>query len=215
MKKRFTFLALLCLAAAYVSGQTITSFIVSPPQPGPADSITVYIHLNFNYSGCAGTAYYGGVAGNHIGAGALHCMGMLTALCADDDTVVIPPQPPGQYVFVFALSTGSGPACTPGIVPGDIDSVPITVYPVSGIAQQETVRPYAISVSDGHLSISWHDAGALPAWISVVNVAGQKLIDTGVTASRQELHGILTEGIYLVTVTGSGGKVWHQKLLCH
>ncbi|HYG49917.1 MAG TPA: T9SS type A sorting domain-containing protein [Flavobacteriales bacterium] len=113
--------------------QTISNIVLSPAAPGDNDTLTFYVYLDFPYMGCGGTAY-GGITGNTITASALHCMGMLAALCSDVDTVIIPPQPAGSYHFYFTLSSGyGGPPCSPGIVPDDEDTLDFTISSTVGM----------------------------------------------------------------------------------
>lgn len=113
--------------------QSITGFTVDPANPTINDTVKIYIQCTFPSGGCDGVATYSGMSGNRIQASALHCMGTLTVICNDYDTVVIPPLQAGQYSFVFTLSAGHGFNCSPGIVPDDVDSIHFTVSDMSGI----------------------------------------------------------------------------------
>jgi hypothetical protein len=131
MKKILLFSSFLILISTCLSAQSIQGFAVYPPNPTTADTITVIVETQFPSGSCDGEGYFNGVSGNEISAGGLHCMGMLAVICTDYDTVIVPPQSQGSYLFVYVLSTGQGIPCIPGILPLVIDSTHIVVTDVN------------------------------------------------------------------------------------
>lgn len=134
--------------------QTILGITMSPAAPDDNDSITFYIDLEFPYMGCAGYATHS-TSGNTVMADALHCMGMLAAICNDTDTVKVGPQTAGSHIFTFTLSGGyGGPPCSPPIQPNDVDSLLFTVSSTAGIGDIETAQLNIYpNPSAGHVNI--------------------------------------------------------------
>ncbi|HKR04476.1 MAG TPA: T9SS type A sorting domain-containing protein [Bacteroidia bacterium] len=132
-KKYFLFIIIMISAMLNSPAQTITSFTVVPPNPTSADTVKIYVQCDFPNSNCNGATYLNGINGSVIDAGGLHCMGSLTALCTDIDTVILPPLSPGQYTLNFLLVTGVTAGCIPNIVPIVMDSAHFTVSGATGI----------------------------------------------------------------------------------
>lgn len=112
-----------------LNAQVIDSIQVTPsPLISVNDTIRIYIYNTFPSSGCQGSASFS-KNGFNVSASALHCQGMLAAICHDVDTVILnPPHTVGAYSFVFVLNAGfGGPPCTPGIIPNDYDTAYFTV----------------------------------------------------------------------------------------
>src|SRR5687767_10214778 len=118
---------LLFVFAFSVKAQTITNIVLTPSSPDANDTLTFYVYCEFPYGSCDGTAF-SSVAGTDIYAYGHHCMGALTVICNDIDTVVIPPQPAGNYNFYFTLDAGfGGPPCSPPFTPNDYDTLAFTI----------------------------------------------------------------------------------------
>jgi len=129
--KHFTlFLFSLFFSFQIAHAQQIQSIEIIPAEPTVTDTIKIIITNVFPSGGCDGTVDYN-IFENSILASSLHCLGMLTVICTDIDTLVINPLPEGQYNFVYTLSSGFGPPgeCTPGIVPDDFETISFYVSP--------------------------------------------------------------------------------------
>ncbi|HLP10699.1 MAG TPA: T9SS type A sorting domain-containing protein [Flavobacteriales bacterium] len=201
MVKKLLFLALFIPQLS--NAQSISSIVLSPPAPNANDTLKFYVYLDFPYMGCAGTAY-GSITGNDINASALHCMGMLTAICSDVDTIIIPPQPAGNYHFYFTLSSGyGGPPCSPGIVPDDSDTLDFSITTVMGM--HEVSKNNSLEVfpnpSNGNLTIQT----SLPLSVNEKYVVRNEL---GQTITQGSFNGKtsleLPGGMYIVSVPSLG-----------
>jgi hypothetical protein len=114
----------------------ISSISVVPANPTVADNIEIHVAVQFTSSDCQpdNQGYF--VNGTNISASALHCVGMLTAICNTTDVFEIGQLPAGNYTFDFTLSSGfGGPGCSPGFVPDDNDQFQFTVSGAVGISE--------------------------------------------------------------------------------
>ncbi|MBI1287452.1 MAG: T9SS type A sorting domain-containing protein [Flavobacteriales bacterium] len=141
MKHLFTLCFFCSLHFMLFAQGSITSITVSPANPNESDDISIYVNVQLPNSGCDVQTQAHGLQGNTIGASALHCMGLLTAICNTTDTFQIGQLPAGNYTFDFTLSSGSGsPNCSPGIVPDDNDQLQFTVSTAVGIENVKTEK---------------------------------------------------------------------------
>lgn len=120
---------------SFSQGQII-SITVDPPTPTTADSVTVYVDLQFSSGGCSPDSQSHNTSGNNTSATSHHCLGMLTVICPYTDTFELGYLQAGVHQFDFILTSGGGPSpCTPGIVPDDQDVLSFTVTSAVGIAE--------------------------------------------------------------------------------
>src|SRR5690242_2674809 len=103
MNKIYTSLAILLfpLAGALAQASSIVSYTVVPATPTSNDTIRIVVECYFTNSACTGTVYLNGISPNQVDAGAIHCLGNIASPCTAFDTVVIPPQPAGDYSMGF------------------------------------------------------------------------------------------------------------------
>jgi hypothetical protein len=194
--KKIYLLLLLTIIGKFIVAQTITSFVVSPAYPTADDTVTIYIQCDFSYMGCEGTGFYNGTNGSEVSAGGIHCMGMLTALCTDYDTIVVPPMAAGHYTFVYVLSTGQQPGCIPGTIPIDIDSVHFTVTSTSGIesiSANNSVKFYP-NPSTGKITLQQKEFAENK--IQIYSSEGKLVKDFLFTNLNEEVDLKLAPGIY-------------------
>jgi len=208
MKKiYFSILVIYLLRLSSATAQTVDSIYYTPAVPSNGDSITFYINCYFTYSGCEGTAIYWGGNGDTITASALHCMGMLAALCYDEDTVIVPPMPPGQYTFMFILSTGTGPTCLEGPIPPDTQYVSFSVTPGAGIVSPDFENGMMVlpNPSHGDLVVSWQNSSVTEGTLKVYNTLGALQQMTTILPGTKRMQLNLPPGLYfLVNETGNG-----------
>lgn len=126
------------LSIPFISkAQWIDSLWVIPSNPTTTDTIYFYAVCYFSSGGCSQSTDTFFVNPPVISAYSLHCLGPLTYICQDTDIFVINPLPAGSYTFTYQADAGTGPSpCTPGIVPGPVDSVIVHVNNPSGIPYQ-------------------------------------------------------------------------------
>lgn len=137
MKKIILFVFTLAISLS-LSAQQIDSLVISPLNPTTSDVVTLYIYGTYGNSGCIGTAT-ANVSGNMITGSAYHCMGLLTTICNDIDTVVLGTLAAGGYMIDISLSAGFGtfPNCSPPIVPNDNAQLQIQITSPTGIPSLE------------------------------------------------------------------------------
>jgi len=120
---------------SFSQGQII-SITIDPPSPTTADSVTVYVDLQFSSGSCFPDSQSHSTNGNNTSATSHHCLGMLTVICPYTDTFELGYLQAGVHQFDFILTSGGAPSpCTPGIVPDDQDSLTFTVSSGVGISE--------------------------------------------------------------------------------
>jgi hypothetical protein len=187
-----------------MQAQTINSLTVVPANPLPTDTIYVYADCIFPYTGCSDKTQYISANGNTFSAWAMHCMGMLTALCNETDTFKINPLPTGTYTFIFQVDAGQGQTpCTPGIVPGPVDSVIFHVGTSTGIQQHANGIP-ALQLLNGPKQgcfiCRMPETAHLPVTLFINNSLGQRILSTVISSNNQEVDlSALDAGIYVIT----------------
>ncbi len=135
MKMIFTFFLFFISTAIFSQGQII-SISVDPPSPTTADSVTVYVDLQFSSGSCFPDSQSHNTNGNNTSATSHHCLGMLTVICPYTDTFELGYLQAGVHQFDFILTSGGGPSpCTPGIIPDDQDTLIFTVSSGVGISE--------------------------------------------------------------------------------
>jgi len=182
-----------------LNAQTITGIVLVPSAPDDNDTLTFYIGMEFPYMNCDGSAM-GSVAGNTIYGYGHHCMGMLTTICNDFDTIIVPPQPAGSYSFIFTLDAGfGGPPCSPPFAPNDYDTLDFTISSTVGLT--ERAKP-SLNVfpnpTQGSFSIVI-DGLQQSQTIEVRNQLGEMVLSK---PYQQGLQMQLPAGIYLVYLPG-------------
>lgn len=142
MKKPLQTISLIVVimcATIRLQAQIISSITYTPANPTILDTIYVYANCIFNSGTCEPSVSAASPSGNVIYAYALHCLGPLTVICSYTDTFKLDPLPVGNYTFLFQVDEGFGqPSCSPGIVPGPVDSVNFVVTPALGIEETAT-----------------------------------------------------------------------------
>lgn len=144
MKTIITWVLFFISTTLYSQGQII-SITVDPPSPTTADSVTVYVDLQFSSGSCFPDSQSHSTNGNNTSATSHHCLGMLTVICPYTDTFELGYLQAGVHQFDFILTSGGGPSpCTPGIVPDDQDSLSFTVS--SGVGNKELTTNNAVKI---------------------------------------------------------------------
>jgi hypothetical protein len=109
LKKLWLILIFICTSGA-ASAQWIGTITTNPQQPTEADTIIIIFENSFPSGPCEGAAFVSGIQGSGIDVVAAHCVGMLTVVCTDYDTIKFAPGSltPGVYFLNYTLMTGSG-----------------------------------------------------------------------------------------------------------
>lgn len=173
----------LCCVIFFVLGislghaQEIDSIVFVPAAPTSTDTIRAYVYLTFPSGSCADVGTYT-VNGTDIYGYAFHCMGMISTICNDVDTLIIPPLAAGNYTMYFTLDAGYGPPgnCTAGFQPYDVDTVPLVVTLSTAIAEQSAgeIHVYPNPATD---QLIVESQGGDCAVIQFVNVLGVVVLE--------------------------------------
>ncbi|MCE3229362.1 MAG: Secretion system C-terminal sorting domain [Bacteroidetes bacterium] len=213
MKTLFTlFFACAITSASY--SQQITSMTISPANPLTTDTIKIYVTNDFPSSSCFGTANFM-VSGNSVYANAMHCMGMLSALCTDVDTIKInPPHAAGSYTFYFTLDSGYEPSCTPGIVSDDTDTLFYNVSVPTGLSQNSKYNKFSVSPNPTKGIVILNTREELRGQLKITNLIGQTVFESapaGPVSKKIDLSGY-APGVYFL-IYEEENKIFTQKIV--
>lgn len=202
MKKAllFTFMGITSLASA----QEYVSITMDPATPTDTDPITFYVEMMFPSSGCEGTTN-ATPSGSTINGSSNYCMGMLSAICMNTDTLTYGPMAPGAYTLNLTLSAGYGlPSCSPPFVPNDNISFPFTVSTTMGVkdfgnAQKLEVFP---NPAKGFVNINWTGSLTAPLKVNLVDGTGRLVATENLTGNTLSFKA--EPGIYFVQIPDKG-----------
>ena len=123
----------LCCLANFLSAQgVINSIEIVPPSPTVNDSVQLVGHFTFTSGGCAKELFVATVVGSSVIAEARHCLGMLTVICDESDTINLGILASGVYAVDLSLYTGFGMTpCTVDSIADATDNSSFTVSPTT------------------------------------------------------------------------------------
>lgn len=204
MKKILLFIFLGCSIAG--KSQHFTGVTMVPAAPTDVDSITFYVDIMFPNSACSGSAT-SFVSGNNIFATCYHCMGMLTSICNDTDTIKVGPQPAGAYHLYLTLDAGmGGPPCSPPFVPNDKDTVDFTVTHATTTGVMDFGNDQKLSVypnpAKGFVNIAWKGSIANPLKVNLLDETGRVVATENLSGSGITFKA--APGVYFVQVPEKG-----------
>jgi hypothetical protein len=141
MKTKFLFSVLIYfISSPVIQAQWINSVTVFPANPVDTDTIYIYANVDFPSGPCDDKTISSSSVPPNLYANVLHCLGPLTYICNDIDTIVYYQLPAGNYTFTYQVDAGGSPSpCTPGIVPGPSQTISFTVSVANSI--EETGKP--------------------------------------------------------------------------
>lgn len=200
------------------SAQVIQSLNVLPANPTTTDTLYLYANIDFPSGGCSDKAQNIFVSSPYIFGAALHCLGVATFICNETDTFQLAPLAAGTYTFIFTVEAGMGPSpCTPGIVPGPVDSITIVVTNATGIGEVKT-KNQIFNLTQGsypgkvlvQLTPEIKLAGSVQ--IVVYNLSGQLVHQENIVSHLQEMSmENFNQGLYLFQLRTDNGMVQTQK----
>ena len=191
----------------------INSISVQPANPTSADTVRMLVECSFPSGACDPYLVNSSAIGNDIYGSALHCLGMLAVICNYTDTFTINPLASGNYKFHMQLDAGGGPApCTPGIVPGPVDSISFIVTPSSGVIDppaennfEITYDPYfqqLLILAPKSLLLSGKNI------VCIFSADGKLVIKKELALSTSPISISLNQGFYFASLfSGSGTKL--------
>lgn len=138
MKAIITFSLL--LFSLSMQSQNIMQLYTVPANPTTNDQVMVVAEMMFPSASCDEKFLsVTNMGGNRFDAGGMHCVGMLSVICYDNDTFLLGQLSAGTYRFFLQEDVGLLPSpCSPGIVPGPVDSIDFTVTLANGIGEPYT-----------------------------------------------------------------------------
>ena len=137
--KKYLFISFISfLSAMNCNGQWIQQLWTNPSVLASNTPVQLIAEVDFPSGDCKDKTLNVSQAGNVISADAIHCLGAASFICNDKDTFNLGLLPPGTYTFFYSVNAGMGPSpCSPGIVPGPIDSLTFVVNLASGNQELE------------------------------------------------------------------------------
>lgn len=194
--KRILLLSILFFTSLFCRAQWINSFTVTPTYPTSSDTITIVVEAMFPSGGCEGFASINSTSGNKFLASAFHCLGMLTVICTDYDTLIIYPQAPGNYTLQYDLTIGGGMPCVHDGNSPVVDSVSFTVtgtndLPVINATNEIRIYP---NPSDGKFFFVNKDKS--PGNVSIYSHLGQQIAVFTTESEKEAVELILSPGVY-------------------
>lgn len=203
-----------------VNAQTIHSITYTPVNPTTHDTIYFYSNCSFNSGDCNPYQTNLSMIGDSVLASALHCLGPLTFICYYTDTFKVNPLPAGNYHFIFQVDEGlGGPPCTPGIVPGPVDSINFVVNAATSVADLESemhnfsIYPKPVENSF-HLLVHSKINSTANFNFTIYSAIGQKINTRKLTDTNTDISvSSLARGIYFCGISDEKNASKLQKLL--
>lgn len=199
MKNLFLSLVVVALTFSSVSGQYIQQLNLIPPQPVSSGPVSIIADLMFSSGDCRDkTVLLNQLSATEFSGYAIHCLGVLSVICYDSDTFNLGILPPGNYSFSLQLDAGYGVTpCTPGIVPGPIDSINFVVTASSGLdekgEEQFVVYP---NPSNDRFNFTFYNE--FTGKMSIYALDGKELISFKVADANSSIDvSGLAPGVYL------------------
>jgi hypothetical protein len=182
----------------------ISSISVVPANPTIADNIEIHVAVQFTSSDCQPDNQGHFVNGTNISASALHCVGMLTAICNTTDVFEIGQLPAGNYTFDFTLSSGfGGPGCSPGFVPDDNDQLQFTVSGTVGIDEISFDESIAYPNPTTGMIILKTPSSELGY---LTTLSGKTILELSLGTKQVDLSE-LPSGVYILTVGNARTRI--------
>lgn len=218
-KTIYTLIIGLLFSANVFAQGTIVGFTIDPPAPTTTDVVKVYVDLMFTSMGCAVDNQGHSTAGTNTTASALHCVGMLTAICNTIDTFNLGMLPAGLHTFSMTLSSGSGgPPCSPGIIPDDNDNTTFMVTTATGVADWQSSNTIKIFPNPTHNSATIQIDPTIKinnAELKIIDVMG-RIVKTISSIQSNELtfdREKLSDGIYFYQLVQENEIISKGKLV--
>jgi len=196
------------------TAQIIQNISYQPPYPGPLDSVTVYIDLQFNSGGCALEYGSHSISGDTIRINLHHCPGALTVICNVTDTIELGTLASGNYfteVIVSVSDPFSPDPCT-NPVPADSGDIQITVLPGTGIDKTKTGSINLHFDSDSRVLIFKNNPPE-GSMLALYNINGSIVLQTEVPASGFVKTPAISKGVYFYRLYEDKKELTRGKIL--
>lgn len=218
MKKQL--LTTFCFALLTVAGysQWINSVTVIPSNPTTADSVMIIVNSDFSSGTCNTSSQGLSQSGNNFTAFTLHCLGMLTVICNDEDTFNLGVLPAGTYNFNVTVDQGFGlPACSPGIVPGPNQSIQFTVLSPSSVFYKD-LQQYGYTLTPNPtknaVTLKVMDGTQINnSVLEIFSVDGKKVLEQGNLSNNAKVNLQLPKGVYVYRLKNDDKVTEGQRLV--
>jgi hypothetical protein len=198
MKKIYPSLIMLLLCTFSAQAQWILGLNTSPSNPTTNENIQIIADVSFPSGDCQEKTLNLSSMGNTFMGSALHCVGILTFICNTTDTFNLGQLPEGTYTFKFELNMGQGPSpCTPGIAPGDQDSITFTVTTATGIHSVND-EAFAVFPNPGKDGFLVKVKGYIDPNVTITDLQGRSILKLNVSSEQRIDLAQLANGQYLV-----------------
>jgi hypothetical protein len=208
--KHITFTALFLISVFAANAQWIDNISIIPANPTVNDNVIFSADVSFPTGSCDISSQTASINGNSIYLSSLHCVGMLTFICSDNDTFHLGQLPAGTYTVYFQLDMGSLPdPCTPGINPGPNDSLTFTVSSTTGIPSLD-VNTFSIFPNPGRDGFTLKYTGEASG-IAVRDAGGRIAFETDQVKSGMFFSmSALKPGVYMIELLREEGNILRQ-----
>jgi len=202
--KNALLILIISLIFSPLSAQLITAINYTPLTPTTTDTIYFYVELTFPNSACLKVGSSFNVVGSTVEANAVHCVGMLAAICNITDTFMVLPLPAGNYLFEMTLNSGTGgPPCIVGFNPDDTRTDGFTVSTITGLSQEIFKNKIEIAPNPSLGKFQLSNLGY--SEVIVYDVLGSELINLkGLNKTYVIDLSNYPQGIYLLKSTNNG-----------
>jgi hypothetical protein len=200
-----------------VQAQWINSVSVVPPNPTTTDSVFVILNADYSSGPCNDATQGFFQNGFTFNAFTLHCTGMLTVICTDEDTFQLGTLAAGNYTFNVQVDQGMGPSpCAPGIVPGPTGAVSFTVTSSSSINNPDISERIFLIANPSNRYVKLVNNGALnftgKEKVRFFDIGGKQLVQISLSTLLKGVVLPFSSGIYIAEISVLG-EVYKQKLV--
>lgn len=213
MKAIITFSLL--LSSLSMQSQNIMQMYTIPANPTTNDQVMVVAEMMFPSASCDEKFLaVTNMGGNRFDAGAMHCVGMLSVICNDNDTFQLGQLTAGTYRFFLQEDMGMLPApCSPGIVPGPVDSIDFTVTLATGLDEN---GDNGLNLFPNPVVSSITVSDIVPErelMLKLFSLKGQEVYSGDIRNGDTIDFSFLAEGVYITEVWSQTGLLLRKKLM--
>lgn len=205
MKAKFQLTLCLCFLVLQSHAQWINSLTVVPPNPTTNDSVSIILNADFSSGPCNDATHGFFQNGFTFNAFALHCTGMLTVICTDEDTFNLGQLAAGNYTFTVQVDQGFGPSpCTPGIVAGPTSTVNFTVLNSSSVFNPEISNEFFLTPNPGNGFIKLKNNSTKflndKATVKFYSDEGKLLLELSAASLKNGVYLPFAKGVYFAEI---------------
>jgi hypothetical protein len=217
MNRFYLLLGIALHCSCTLQAQFIQNLRVVPVAPQVGDQVSVLVDVAFQSGSCdEKTVGLVQTAPGRFEANALHCLGVLTVICYDTDTLELGALTAGNYRVIYQVNTGFGPIpCTPGIVPGATDSIDFNVGPSTGSGEPVSAQRVKVfpNPAYGILSICGNAVDQKLNWSLTGLNSSAIFVEGELTGSGEVNIEALPSGVYLLVCRDPSGVISRVKIV--